>query len=283
VIHALGLHAILAGLTWDPQIRGAAIVIVAFLILPGSVYLLLATNMGARMGFLLALAGITGWISVMAVIWMVYGIGLKGRDPSWKPREVITGNIRASTIAAVDGFPKGWIHLPDDSPEVADAQAAVDKLVVRPTGAAAAAAAEAGGKASKFAPMFSSTADYVRVAGYRKGGDNYLFKARKHKFFLHHSTHYEIVQIQPALAQPDFGGSPPKPVPDTRQPITSIVMVRDLGSIRFPPFTIAVSSMIVFGVVCNALHRRDKEIWAKQAAEAAGEGDKLPEPEPVHA
>lgn len=278
MIHAIGLHAIVAGLTWDPQIRGAAIVIAAVMILPGSVYLLLATNMGARIGFLLALAGITGWISVMAVIWMVYGIGLKGRDPSWKPREVVTGDISASTVPAVGGFPKGWIHLPDDSPELADAQAAVDKLVVKPTGPAA---AEASGT-SKFAPMFSSTADYVRVAGYRKGGDNQLFQWRHHKFFLRHSTHYEVVQIQPALAQPDFGGSPPKAVADARQPVTSIVMVRDLGSIRFPPFTIAVSSMIVFGVVCNALHRRDKEIWARQAAEAADEGEKLPEPEPVH-
>ena len=281
MISALGLHGILAGLTWDPQIRGAAIVIVAILILPGSVYLLLATNMGARVGFLLALAGITGWISVMAVIWMVYGIGLKGRDPSWKPREVITGDIHASTVPAVNGFPKGWIKLPDTSPEIADAQAAVDKLIVKPTGAAAAAPTSSANKA--FPPIFNLTTDYVRVAGYRKGGNNYLFKARKHKFFLHHSAHYDIVQVQPALAQPDFGGSPPKPVPDTRQPVISIVMVRDLGSIRFPPFVIALSSMIVFGVTCNALHRRDKEIWAKQAAEAAGDGEKLPEPEPVHA
>jgi len=274
-------HGILAGLTWDPQIRGAAIVIAAILILPGSVYLLLSTNMGARMGFLLAIAGLTGWIAVMSVVWMVYGIGLKGRDPSWKPREVITGDLTASTVSAVNGFPNGWKLLPPESAELADAQAAVDKLIVKPTGPAP----EGGGEsdvAKEFPPIFSTTADYVRVAGYRKGGDNELFSLRHHKFFLRHSTHYEIVQVQPALAQPDFGGSPPKPVPDTRQPVISVVMVRDLGSIRFPPFVIALSSMIVFGVVCNALHRRDKEIWAKQAAEKEG-GEKLPEPEPVNA
>jgi hypothetical protein len=70
-------------------------------------------------------------------------------------------------------------------------------------------------------------------------------------------------------------------VADVRQPVISVVMVRDQGSIRFPPFVIAVSSMIIFGIVCNALHRRDKEIWAKQAAE--NEPAKLPEPEPVSA
>jgi hypothetical protein len=279
VIHLLNAHAILAGLTWDPQIRGAAIVIAAILILPGSVYLLLATNLGARIGFLVAIAGLSGWIAVMGVVWMVYGIGLKGREPSWKPREVITGDIKASTVAAVTGFPNGWKALPASSPELADAQAAVDKLIVKPTGPPK--EGEGGSDVSKeFPPIFSSTEDYVRVAGYRKGGDNELFKIGNHKFFFRHSAHYDIVQVQPSLDQPDFGGSPPKPVADTRQPVISIVMVRDLGSLRFPPFVIALSSMIIFGIVCNVLHRRDKEIWAKQAAEKEG-GEKLPEPEPV--
>ena len=52
--------------------------LVAVLILPGSVYLLLATNMGARVGFLLAVAGLTGWIAVLASRGMVYGIGHQG-------------------------------------------------------------------------------------------------------------------------------------------------------------------------------------------------------------
>ena len=84
-------HALVAALQWDPHIRGALIVLTAFLILPGSVYLLLATNMGARLGFLLAVTGLTGWLFLMGIIWTVYGIGLKGRAPEWVTKELVTG------------------------------------------------------------------------------------------------------------------------------------------------------------------------------------------------
>ena len=274
------LHALLAGITWDPQIRGAAIVIAAILILPGSVYLLLATNLGARIGFLVAIAGLTGWMTAMAVFWMVYGIGLKGREPSWKPKEVITGNINASTVSSMQGFPNGWKELPPESSELADAQAAVDKLIVK-AGPPKEGQPGPDPLTQKFPPIFSSTDQYVRVAGYRKGGDNELFKIGNHKFFFRHSPHWDVVQVRRVLEQPDLGGSPPPAVADVRQPVISIVMVRDLGSIRFPPFVIALSSGIVFGIVCNVLHRRDKEIWAKRAAEeeaGASPPDRVPEP-----
>ena len=50
----------------------------------GSIYLILATNLGARLGFLVTLAGLTGWLLLMGIIWMIYGIGLKGPEPSWE-------------------------------------------------------------------------------------------------------------------------------------------------------------------------------------------------------
>ena len=80
---------LLAALAWDPQIRGALIVVTAFVILPGSVYLLLATNTGAKLGFLIAAAGFFGWMAVMGWIWVVYGIGIKGDAPTWHVEEVV--------------------------------------------------------------------------------------------------------------------------------------------------------------------------------------------------
>ena len=47
----------LAGISWDPEIRGILIVAVGAAVLMGSVYLLLATNLGNRLGFMVALAG----------------------------------------------------------------------------------------------------------------------------------------------------------------------------------------------------------------------------------
>ena len=52
----------------------ALTVILAIVTLCGSVYLILATNLGARLGILIALAGLSGWIMLMGLIWMIYGI-----------------------------------------------------------------------------------------------------------------------------------------------------------------------------------------------------------------
>ena len=51
-MHLALIHSgLMAGITWDPFIRGVLIVIVAVVLLPGSVYLVLATDTGARLGF----------------------------------------------------------------------------------------------------------------------------------------------------------------------------------------------------------------------------------------
>src|SRR5918993_4833761 len=76
------LSSILA-ITWEPELRGILIVIIAVVALNGTVYLILATNLGARLGFLVALTGLAGWMTLLGMIWMIYGIGLKGPDPSW--------------------------------------------------------------------------------------------------------------------------------------------------------------------------------------------------------
>ncbi|MEZ5139443.1 MAG: hypothetical protein R2711_11965 [Acidimicrobiales bacterium] len=52
-------------------------------ILMGSVYLILATNSGARLGQL-ALTSFFAWMTVMGTIWSIPGIGPKGPAPTWK-------------------------------------------------------------------------------------------------------------------------------------------------------------------------------------------------------
>ena len=58
------LH-IVAGIGWDPEIRGALTVLVGSLVLFGSVWLILNTNLGNRLGTLIALAGFFGWMLVI--------------------------------------------------------------------------------------------------------------------------------------------------------------------------------------------------------------------------
>ena len=59
---------LLASIAWDPGFRGVLTVVVAVLVLPGSIYLLLGTNLGTRLGFLIALTGLFGWPTPRALI-----------------------------------------------------------------------------------------------------------------------------------------------------------------------------------------------------------------------
>lgn len=79
---------VLGAIAWDPEIRNILGLLVGVVVLCGSVYLLVATNAGTRTGLLVALAGLFGWMTIMGVIWWIYGIGMQGASPSWKVREV---------------------------------------------------------------------------------------------------------------------------------------------------------------------------------------------------
>jgi len=110
---------LLAALAWDPGFRGILTVAVAVAILCGSVFLILATNNGARLGFLLALTGFCGWMFVMGIIWSMYGIGWKGSAPTWKLVDVVrseqgSGEV-VSSLAEADTLP-----LPDELPDAVE-------------------------------------------------------------------------------------------------------------------------------------------------------------------
>ncbi len=252
----------LAALTWDPQIRGAAIVLAGIVMLPGSVYLLLATNMGAKMGFVLALTGLAGWMTIMAAVWLVFGIGLKGPEPEWKAQEAFTGTTSQSLLNVAEGFPDGWEELHPGDAELADAQATADKILAPSAAPAAGHGEEAKPDpiTERFDSPFSTTSDYVLLDGYRHGGENYFFSLR-------HRPHYVLIQVKPSLFKAPPAGL--KPQPDLTAETTTVLMIRDLGHLRLPPFLVMVFSGIVFGVCCWNLHERDKEIMRARSVALA--------------
>jgi hypothetical protein len=63
------------------------------------------------------------------------------------------------------------------------------------------------------------------------------------------------------------GQAPPTPQVDPSQPVISVVMIRSLGDVRFPGFMTFLISGILFALVCNTLHRKDK-IQARNRAAA---------------
>ena len=104
---------LLAALSWDPGFRGILTVAVAVTILCGSVFLILATNNGVRLGFLLALTGFCGWMFVMGIIWSMYGIGYKGKAPTWKVVDVVRSEPGSGEV--VSSLPVAEkLPLPDE-------------------------------------------------------------------------------------------------------------------------------------------------------------------------
>jgi hypothetical protein len=240
-------------LGWDPQIRAILVVALAVVVLPGSVYMILGTNLGSRLGFLVAIAGVSGWMLIQAIIWTVYGIGYVGDAPSWKLREVVVSETAEDLGTAIldDAHDLSkWKELPADDPKRGEAQAA--------------AAAGIAGKEAEI-PTFTAESDYVVTDAYDKGG-------RTHSWFdknvpFKHPPHYAIVQVQKAkVVEVPFGETPPKAEADPNEPVVSVILERDLGDKRLPPFLVALGSGIIFAVSCNVLHRRDKAVMAARAA-----------------
>lgn len=259
--------ALLAAFSWDPQVKGALYVMIAVLILPGSCYLLLSTNMGARLGFLLAMAGIFGWLTTLGSIWWVYGKGPVGLDPTWKQVAIVTGAPGATNVNALNGFPSGWEKLGPTDKEVADASPVADAaLIAKPGGPPA---------------PFKSSTDFVLVDAYQKGGKKHgVLGLNFRPLNLWHTPHYLIVQAQKAVVPPTVAGQPaPKPVADASAQPISVVLLRNLGDRRLHPAVFTMSTAIIFGLVIYQLHTRDKEAAARREAEAGtGAGRLQPVP-----
>jgi hypothetical protein len=200
----------------------------------------------------------------------VFGIGLKGRGKAWVTKEIITGDVSQSTIEPMREFPKGWKPLESGDKALADAQAAADQALAPSTSPPHSAHGSHSEPAEpEFPPPFKKPSDYTFVHGYEVGGDNELFTLGNHKFFFRHSPHWAVIQVQPTVKQAPAPGQVLKPVADVTKPPTTVVMLRDLGSKRVPPFVMLLATGTIFFVTCYALHQRDKEIMQARTAAAA--------------
>jgi hypothetical protein len=246
------MDSLLVGaLTWEPQVKGGLYVLLAVLILPGSVYMLLATNTGARLGFQLAAAGLSGFMVIIGITWWMYGIGPQGPSPTWKGRTIVTGEPTASRAEILADFPDGWEKLEITDPEVADAQPVVDGEL---TGQGAGGA-------------FKSASEYIVVGAAERGGETYapLGLPAIRPIDILHKPHYLVVQVQPVIQQETVpGAAPPRPTADTNAPVYTVLLLRDLGHKRLNPAVATISSAMIFGLLVYQLHTRDKEAMAKR-------------------
>ena len=99
----------LAGIAWDPQIRGILTVATGSVVLLGSVWLIISTNSGTRVGTMIATAGFFGWMVILAATWWIYGTGWKGENPSWQVIDINVGDLGQSGLPEARSLPN-----PDD-------------------------------------------------------------------------------------------------------------------------------------------------------------------------
>ncbi|WP_419944228.1 hypothetical protein [Candidatus Poriferisodalis sp.] len=295
--------------SWDPVLTGYLAVIISVLVLCGSVYLLLATNLGVRLGFLVAWTGLWGWMLLMAIVWWVFGIGWIGSQPGWNALQV-TGNPQTSLIPEVqqisayrvDQPPRDWIEIPvksaeeeDDEedadsadeivdPEVLEAQAFVTDIRSAADSHIVCDDADPRRLLAVNSCLFSAPDQYKTYRVLIRGGERYRPLGipdnviTQYFFPSRGKPHYAVVQIQSYQPRADLDpnliddeGKIVKVVPvvDDDAPVYSVVMVRDHGSVRLRPALLTIFSALLFGLGCYHLHRRDQAIWAVR--EAAGQ------------
>jgi hypothetical protein len=81
----MAMTHLIAGIAWDPQIRGFLALGVGIVVLLGSVYLVMVTNLGTRLGFLVAAAAFWGWMAIMGLVWAI-STRASSRPPSSRRR-----------------------------------------------------------------------------------------------------------------------------------------------------------------------------------------------------
>ena len=103
----------LLAIGWEPELRGLLTTVIGFVVFMGSIWLICMTNMGARLAFLVTAAGLAGWMMLMGMVWWIYGIGLRGPDPSW---EGVAGTTVIQDVRALrnSGALEALPAIPDD-------------------------------------------------------------------------------------------------------------------------------------------------------------------------
>jgi hypothetical protein len=249
---------------WYPTILGILVVVFAVALFCGSIYLLLGTNLGARLGFLVAFTALMGFGVILTTLWITTASPLntlKGRIPKWEPIEIVTDPSKAKTEEIRDIVDKG---RKVSVIEAANVKASADETLVRveeiPTAPQSAAEKALQQKFAKFGDV----TEYKAVNTYEIGGSepNPLDFEFTHKPLFAVVEFCQVQEIDPL--QHPFGTPPPDPTCDEDAENQGfLVLERDLGSLRVPPFVAWFSSILLFGLGLLALH------WREQDEEAA--------------
>jgi hypothetical protein len=256
LIHVLGAEIAHPGI-WNPTIIGYLTVLCAIGLFCGSVYLLLATNLGGRLGFLVAFAGLMAFMVLLTSLWWSSGnSGLDpphGHSPSWNVVEVLSPGVtpeNAKTAAAANIATKG---KPISSDTIVTIKPYIDTALVQNVGI--------GGQPplpQKFA-QFQSATDYVvgeqGLRAYEIGGGT--------KNLFWHKPRLAAIELCPAQANV----TPPTcdPLKDTQ----FVILSYNYGTLRQPVVLYWFMSVALFILALLALHWEEQDERARRRAALA--------------
>lgn len=223
-------------LTFTQKLTGVLVVVFSIGLFCGSIYLLLATDLGARLGFLVAAGCLSGFLVLLSTLWLTNQFpinSLHGPEPRWVVKE-IRGSPQESVYPLARQIDTAGKKAKEE--QVGDIRATLDSAI-------------AGEKAS-FQARFSKAEDYLvtdvkMIGGGRTG--------------LTHRPLIAVATIQPVeKVTVSFGEAAPTPKVDPTKPAERVILVRDLGSVRLPQVTTFLGSLIIFSACLLGLHRLER-------------------------
>jgi hypothetical protein len=242
---------------WYPTILGVLVVVAGIMLFCGSVYLLLATNMGARLGFLVSFTALMAFMVVLTSLWITTASPLntlKGSIPKWEILQVVPSLDKAKVEQARDIKTKG--HKVDTI-EAANVKAAVDEALVTKV---AIPTEKLEPDANKFA-LFPDVTKYIATQTYEIGGSNPSFL----NFEFTHTPKFAVVQFcgtkpnsQPFGVAPDTATCAPAGTAEAKNN-GFVILERNLGSVRLPPIVAWISAIVLFALGLLGLYWYEKD------------------------
>jgi len=252
---------------WYPTILGVLVVVAGVILFVGSIYLLLGTNMGARLAFLATFSGLMGLMVVLTSLWITTASPLntlRGSVPAWKIQEVVP-TLEESKIVAVRNIEADGVEV--DAVEAANVKAAVDEGLVTKEDTATKTYTE---EENKFA-VYSDVTKFLTPTTWEIGGSSPSWLDGE----FTHTPKYAVVEFCGVApnSQP-FGVAPDRPAcaaagtPEAEDN-GYVVLEYNLGDVRLPPVIAFISSLILFVLSLALFGWFERDRRAVQAAEAA--------------
>lgn len=251
---------------WYPTILGVLVVVAAVVLFVGSIYLILGTNMGARLGFIATFSGLMGLMVVLTSLWVTTASPLntlRGSVPKWEIKEVVSDLSKAKT-ESVRNIKQDGTKV--DTIEAANVKAAVDEGLITKVDTAI----------EKFTPednkyaIYTLVTDYLVTNTWELGGSKPSWLDGSFR----HTPKYAVAQFCGAAknTQP-FGVAPDTPscAADGSTEAAKngyVVLEYNLGDVRQPPVIAFLSSVILFVLSLLMFGWYEKDKRAEEAAKS---------------